>query len=123
MPKEFSRTRRVGEQIQRELAMLIQQELDDPRIGMITVSAVDVAPDFSHAKVYITRLGDDEDRDGAVKALNQAAGHLRSCLAHRLFIRTVPQLRFRYDHSVSQGNRLSALIDAAVADDRKSHDQ
>lgn len=123
MPKEFSRTRRVGEQIQRELASLIQQELHDPRIGMITVSAVDVAPDFSHAKVYITRLGTEGEQQAAVKVLNQASGHLRSSLAHRLFIRTVPQLRFRYDHSVSQGNRLSALIDAAVAEDRKSHDQ
>lgn len=121
MPKEFSRTRRVGEQIKRQLAVLIQQEIREPRTGMITVSAVDVAPDLSHAKVYITTLGDEEGQRLAVKALNQAAGFLRSGLARRLALRTVPQLRFQYDQSLTHGNRLAALIDAAVADDHKGH--
>ena len=123
MSKEYSRTRRVGEQIQRELAAALRQEIADPRVGMVTVSAVDVSPDFSHAKVYVTTLGDESQREETLAALNAAAGHLRACLARRLAMRTMPQLRFRYDHSVSEGNRLSALIDRAVADDRKNHDE
>lgn len=120
MSKEYSRTRRVGEQIQRELAVALRQEISDPRVGMVTVSAVDVSPDFSHAKVYVTTLGEEGEREAALAALNQAAGHLRACLARRLTLRTMPQLRFRYDHSVAEGNRLSALIDAAMADDKKN---
>jgi ribosome-binding factor A len=121
MPKEFSRTKRVGEQIQRELAVLLQKELDDPRVGMVTVSAVDVAPDFSHAKVYVTALDAEYDHKSVAEALNKAAGFLRGRLGQRLSIRVIPQLRFMYDESVDQGNRLAALIDAAVASDRKSH--
>ncbi len=121
MPKEYSRTKRVGEQIQRELAVLLQKEVDDPRVGMVTVSAVDVAPDFSHAKVYVTALDDEHDKKSLVEALNKAAGFLRGRLGQRLSIRVIPQLRFIYDDSVAQGNRLAALIEAAVASDRKSH--
>lgn len=121
MPKEFSRTKRVGEQIQRELAVLLQKELDDPRVGMVTVSAVDVAPDFSHAKVYVTALDTEYDHKTVAEVLNKAAGFLRGRLGQRLSIRMIPQLRFMYDESVDQGNRLAALIDAALASDRKSH--
>jgi len=121
MPKEYSRTKRVGEQIQRELAVLLQKELDDPRVGMVTVSAVDVAPDFSHAKVYVTALDTEQDKQTVIAALNKGAGFLRGRLAQRLSIRVIPQLRFVYDESVDQGNRLAALIEAAVASDRKTH--
>ncbi len=121
MPKEYSRTKRVGEQIQRELAVLLHKEVDDPRVGMVTVSAVDVAPDFSHAKIYITALDAEHDKKTLVEALNKAAGFLRGRLGQRLSIRVIPQLRFVYDDSVAQGNRLAALIDAAVASDRKGH--
>jgi ribosome-binding factor A len=121
MPREYSRTKRVGEQIQRELAVLLQQEMDDPRASLVTLSAVDVAPDYSHAKVYVTTLDEDHDKQEVVKALNHAAGFLRGRLAQRMALRTMPQLRFIYDESVSQGNRLAALIEAAVAADRKSH--
>ena len=120
MPKEYSRTRRVAEQIQRELAVLVQRELNDPRIGLVTISAVDVAPDFSHAKVYVTFLDDAQGRAETLQVLAKAAGYLRSCLARRLFMRSVPELRFLYDDSVSRGNELSALIDEAVASDQKT---
>lgn len=123
MSKEYSRTRRVGEQIQRELATALRQEIADPRVGMVTVAAVDVSPDLGHAKVYVTTLGDERQREDALTALNKAAGHLRACLARRLDMRTMPQLRFRYDASLSEGNRLSALIDRAVADDKKNRDE
>ncbi len=123
MPKEFSRTRRVGEQMQRELAQLIQQEVHDPRLGMVTVSGVNVTRDLSLARVYITVLGGDTDPKESLKVLKGAAGFLRHELARRMVIRSVPQLRFLYDESVVRGQELSSLIDEAVAADRKKkHD-
>lgn len=121
MPKEFSRTRRVGEQIQRELADLIRTEVKDPRVGMVTINAVDVSKDLGHAKVFITVMN-EEQRQQTLDGLQRAAGFLRSELGRRMFIRSVPQLHFHYDESVSRGAHLSSLIDQAIADDRKKHD-
>lgn len=118
MPKEYSRTRRVGEQIQRELAQLVREEVKDPRVGMITINAVEVSRDFSHAKVYFTSL-DDRDHQETVKALARTAGFLRKELGRRLMIRTIPQLHFFYDESIERGARLSALIEEAVSEDKK----
>lgn len=121
MAKEFSRTSRIGDQIQRELAMLIPREVKDPRLGMITVTAVDVSRDMSHAKVYITLLG--RDGDDAIKEnldiLNDAAGYLRSLIGKVMKIRSVPAMRFYYDASIRRGAELSALIERAVSEDRK----
>ena len=118
MPKEFSRTRRVGEQIQRELAELIRDEVKDPRVDMITVNAVEVSRDFGHAKVYVTVMN-EERRQDSLEALNRAAGFLRHELGQRMRIRSVPQLHFHYDESVSRGSRLSALINDAIATDQE----
>ncbi len=123
MAKEFSRTLRVGEQIRRDLAQLIQQEVKDPRVGMVTVTAVDMSPDMSHAKVHITLLDDADEVDECVKVLNRAASFLRRALGKRLQLRVVPTLRFYYDVSVAHGTALSALIDSAVANDRKNRGQ
>ncbi len=118
MSKEYSRTRRIGEQIQRELAQLIQHEIKDPRMGkMVSVSAVEVSRDLAHAKVYITQMMDDHDRKDTLIALNSAAGFLRSEIGKRLSARTVPQLHFFYDDSIERGGELSALIDKAIAAD------
>lgn len=123
MAKEFSRTLRVGEQIRRELAMLIQQEVKDPRVGMVTVTAVDISPDMAHAKVHVTLLDDAHDIDECIKVLNRAAAFLRRALGKRMQLRVVPSLRFYYDASVERGTALSALIDSAVASDTKHKEQ
>src|SRR5690606_8924852 len=102
---------RVGEQMQRELAALIREAVKDPRIGMVTVSGVEVTRDLAHAKVFVTVLGDAEARAGSMAALNSAAGFLRHELGQRMLTRTVPQLRFDYDESIERGSALSALID------------
>ena len=115
MPKEFSRSKRVAAQIQRELAQLIQLEIKDPRVGMVTISAVDLSSDLSYAKVYITVLGSDHTPEEAVEALNHAAGFLRHELGRRVVLRIVPHLTFIYDESVERGASLSALIDASLA--------
>jgi len=117
MAKEFSRTRRVADQIQRNLAELIQMELGDPRVGMVTVTGVEVTHEFERARIYFTVLGktlaDKEQIDISTEVLNKAAGYLRSALAKRLKLRTTPQLIFVYDSSMEKGNRLSDLIKQA----------
>jgi len=119
MPRDFPRSRRIAEQIQRELSDIIRVELKDPRVGMITITDVEMTPDNAHAKVYFTVLGQQSRIDEAASGLQHAAGYLRSELAQRMKIRVVPQLHFEYDASVERGIRLSQLIDAAVADDKK----
>jgi len=114
MPRDFPRTLRVAELIQRELAELIRLEVKDPRVGMVTLTEVDVSPDYSHARVYFTILGNKAQITAATTGLNHAAGYLRSGLAHRLALRSIPHLHFVYDESVERGVRLSHLIDQAV---------
>jgi ribosome-binding factor A len=117
MPKDYPRSRRIAEQIQRELSDVIRLELKDPRVGMLTITDVEVSQDYSHAKVFFTTLGDAAKVSETVAGLARAAGFLRSQLAHRLKLRIVPQLQFKYDESVERGMRLSRLIDEAVATD------
>lgn len=121
MPKEFPRTRRVGEQIRRELAQLIRDEIRDPRMVMVSITEVEVTRDLSYAKVYVTILSDPSERTAMVEGLNQAAPMLRYELGRRMHIRTVPRLHFIYDEVVEQGARLSSLISAAVAADAARH--
>lgn len=119
MAQEFSRARRVGEQIQQVLAQLIQREVKDPRVGMVTVTAVKVSKDFEHARVFISVLGDAEKISSTLDGLKHAAGFLRTELSHQLKLRSTPKLLFEYDSSLQEGNRLSSLIDSAVAADKK----
>lgn len=123
MAKEYSRTQRVGDQMQRELAQLIQREIKDPRLGIVTVTAVDVARDLAYAKVFITVMGKDNQKDieQSLEILTNAAGYLRSLLGKSMKIRTIPQLKFMYDESIVRGSTMSALIDKALAADRKLH--
>lgn len=114
MPRDFSRTLRVAEQIQRELADMIRLEVKDPRVGMVTLTDVEVTADYAHAKVFFTSLGDPDQIAAATIGLNHAAGFLRHELGHRIKLRSIPQLHFVYDESVERGIRLSQLIDAAV---------
>lgn len=114
MTSNFKRTDRVAEMIQRKLAQIIPQEVKDPRLnGLVTISAVKVAADLGHAKVYFTVLNDDKQI--AITILNSAASYLRTALARSISLRTVPQLHFVYDESIEYGERLGRLIDKANA--------
>lgn len=121
MAKEYSRTQRIADQMQRELALLIQREVRDPRVGMITVTATEVSRDLAHAKVFITLMGEATDEDIALNlvALKDAAGFLRVQLGRTMKLRSIPQLHFHYDESVRRGVHLSSLIERAVAQDRQ----
>ena len=119
MKKHSPRPRRVADQIQRELAELLRLHVKDPRIGMVTITAVDVSPDLQNAKIFFTHLAGVAHAREAVEALQRSAGYLRSELAHRLKLYTVPHLYFAYDDSIESGLKISKLIDAAVEEDRK----
>jgi len=119
MAQEFSRTSRIGEVIMRELAQMIQQEVSDPRVGMVTVSHVDVTSDLKYAKVYVTRLSgveSDQDVDECITGLTNAAGFLKRGIAKRVEIRTIPELRFHYDKSLEHGFHMDELIAKANKD-------
>lgn len=120
MPKDFSRAQRIAEQIQREMAELIRLELKDPRVGLVTITGVEVTQDYEHAKVFFTLLGEAQQAADSLVGLQRAAGFLRSQLSRRMQLRIIPQLHFIYDESVERGIHLSKLIDEAITQD-KSH--
>jgi ribosome-binding factor A len=122
MKKNNQRAHRVGDQIQKELADLLRNEVKDPRVGDVTVTHVDVTQDLSHATVHFTHLAGRDHAPATLEALTRAGGFLRSALAGRLDLYTVPQLHFAYDDSIEAGMRLSQLIDDAVAADKKLAD-
>lgn len=112
---------RIADQIQRDLSVLIARELKDPRVGMPTINAVELSPDYAHAKVYFSLLvGDTQE---AEDALNQAAGFLRNHLFKRLHIHTVPTLHFFYDASIERASAMDALIKKAVDMGKPSTDE
>lgn len=126
MPKDFSRTSRLGEQIQREVATKIQFEMKDPRLGMVTLNQVRVAKDLGYADIYFTVMGakgetDEEIRRQTERILNDAAGYLRSELARVLTTRVTPALRFHYDETLERGHQMSGLIKAARNADDARH--
>jgi ribosome-binding factor A len=123
MPREFSRTRRVAEQLQRELAVLVRDEIKDPRLGMVSISGAEVSRDLAYATVYISVLGDEKAVADSLAVLNRAAGFLRHRLGQLMRIRVVPQLKFEFDSSLQEGARMDALIDAALAGSRTDGDE
>lgn len=122
--REFKRTDRVADQLQKELAVLIQREVKDPRLGMVTVSGVTVSRDLGYADIYVTLLGEQspERIKENLQVLKRAGGFLRSQVAKRIKLRHVPELRFHFDETVVRGQKLSSLIDEAVASDQDRQD-
>lgn len=125
MPKEFKRADRVADALQRSLAKVIQQELRDPRLGMVNINSVVVAKDLTSAKIYVTFVGVDSTKEceEAVVVLNKAASFMRIQVAKELTTRITPRLFFYFDKVAVQGQALSALIDKVVATDKSRHVQ
>ncbi len=123
MAKEFSRSDRVADAVQRSLAHLIPAEIRDPRLGMVNINSVDVARDLTLAKVYVTFVGETNPKacQDSVAILNKAASFLRTLVGKELTVRSTPRLQFYYDESSVRGQILSNLIDRAVAADRANH--
>ncbi|MBK5144280.1 30S ribosome-binding factor RbfA [Budviciaceae bacterium BWR-B9] len=119
MAREFSRTQRVSQEMQKEIAIILQREVKDPRIGMATVSGVELSRDLAYAKVFVTFLNDnDEDAiAGGLKALHDASGFIRSLLGKAMRLRVIPELTFAYDNSLVEGMRMSNLVTSVVKND------
>ncbi len=110
MPKEFSRSRRIGQLIHRELAALVNDKEAELGLGMITITAVDVSPDLRQAKVYVTQFGRDVDTGEVESVLNRASGQFRHELSHCLRAKSVPVIRFLYDRSIARAARVTELL-------------
>lgn len=122
MAKEFSRSRRVAQQIQKELAQIVSREVKANELGMITLNEVDLSSDLSYAKVYFTILNDEGDNiKNAVAKLNEQAPLLRSMMGSAMRLRIVPDLKFYYDKSLSEGIRMTSLVNQAVRKDRENN--
>ena len=131
MPREFSRGRRIADHIQKELAVLIQQEIQDPRVGLVTINEVKVSRDLAFADVYFTSFASDvfsrnvsaeqapDDGSNCTEVLEHAAGFLRSRLSKTLSTRTTPKLRFHYDHTIEQGAKMTQVIKQAIESDEQ----
>lgn len=120
MPREFSRSERVADAVQQELAVLIRDEVRDPRVGMVNITDVEVSRDLAYGKVYVTFVEERDDKAIAagISALNGASGYLRKLLGAAIKLRIVPKLTFFYDETGRRGQHLSALIDYAVSTNR-----
>ena len=123
MPREFLRFQRVERQLQRELAEVIQREVEDPEVGFATVNAVEVTKDLAVAKVYISVLTTQQDQDKnkqtSIIALNRAANYIHGLVSKRMRMRMVPELRFFLDESVEQGSKIDALLRSTAPENKK----
>ncbi|ARD45701.1 30S ribosome-binding factor RbfA [Colwellia sp. PAMC 21821] len=123
MAREFARTDRVAQEIQKEIAMIIQREVKDPRLGMVTVNAVEITRDLAYAKIFVTFFTlEGQNVDVSIDVLNEASSYIRTLLAKRINARIMPELRFIYDSSMVEGVRMGNLVDKAVAEDMKNHE-
>lgn len=126
MARDFSRSQRVSQEMQKEIAIILQREVKDPRIGMATVSGVEISRDLAYAKVFVTFLNlsggeksEEEMVADALTALNEAAGFIRSLLGKAMRLRIVPELTFAYDNSLVEGMRMSNLVSNVVKSDEE----
>ena len=120
MAREFGRPERVADFMRKELSQVMQQKMRDPRVGLASITDVEVSRDLSHAKVFVTVLGTDsaEEAKEILQVLNKAAGFFRSQVAKSHSMRITPTIRFYFDESIHRGQQLSSLIDSALAADR-----
>lgn len=121
MAKSFNRSDRVGHELQKEIALILQREIKDARLGMVTVSDVSLSKDLSYAKVYVTFLNDDDPEvvTQGMKILNDATGYIRTLVGKAMRLRIVPELKFFYDESLVKGMALSSLVSNVVTQDEK----
>ncbi|GAA3535421.1 30S ribosome-binding factor RbfA [Zobellella aerophila] len=120
MAREFSRTRRVGQELQKEIAMILQREIKDERLKLVTVSGVELSRDLNYAKVFVTFLENDPEKiEQGMKVLKDASGFIRSLVGKAMRLRVTPELRFTYDQSLVEGMRISNLVSSTVAEDKR----
>ena len=116
MPK-FRRTDRINEQLKQEISLIVRDEVRDPRVGLATITAVVTSPELDHARVYVTSLGDEKEREGIVEGLRSAAAFIRKQLSGRLHMRRVPELHFEEDRVLAEASRIEELLRQALPAD------
>lgn len=122
MPREFSRASRVADQVQRELGDLLRELTRDAKLGLVTVTEVHMSPDMTHANIFVSVLGGPDNGEAALSLLHSQAGSLRHALARVMRLKKgPPQLHFKADRLPENAQRLTSLIDRAVAEDRSHH--
>lgn len=123
MAREFSRADRVAQELQKEIAVILQREVKDPRIGMVTVSDVEISRDLAYAKVFVTFLFDNDESavERGLEGLNKASGYIRTLVGKAMRLRIVPELRFVYDQSLVEGMRMSNLVTNVIRQDEARH--
>lgn len=121
MAKSFKRSDRVANELQKEIAIILQREIKDSRLGMVTVSDVVLSKDLAYAKVYVTFLNDDDPQivEQGIKILNDATGYIRTLIGKAMRLRIIPELKFFYDESLVKGMALSSLVANVVTNDEK----
>ena len=117
MPR-YRRTDRINELLREEIALMVRNEVRDPRVGLATITAVETSPELDHARVYITTLGDEQDRTEVLAGLASAAPFIRTQLSKRLRMRRVPELHFQYDRMLDEATRIEQLLREALPDER-----
>ena len=123
MSREFKRSDRVAQELKKEVAVILQREVKDPRIGMVTVSDVEVSRDLAYAKIFVTFLFDNDQEaiNQGMKGLEKASPYIRSLVGKAMRLRIVPELRFIYDESLVEGIRMSNLVSNVIREDEAKH--
>lgn len=123
MSREFKRSDRVAQELQKEIAVILQREVKDPRVGMVTVSDVEVSRDLAYAKIFVTFLFDNDPEaiKQGMKGLEKASPYIRTLVGKAMRLRIVPELRFVYDESLVEGMRMSNLVSNVIKNDEAKH--
>ncbi|MEN2838188.1 Ribosome-binding factor A [Mannheimia haemolytica] len=123
MSREFKRSDRVAQELQKEVAVILQREVKDPRIGMVTVSDMEVSRDLAYAKIFVTFLFDNDAEaiKQGMQGLEKASPYIRTLLGKAMRLRIVPELRFIYDESLVEGMRMSNLVSSVIKNDEEKH--
>ena len=123
MSREFKRSDRVAQELKKEVAVILQREVKDPRIGMVTVSDVEVSRDLAYAKIFVTFLFDNDQEaiNQGMKGLGKASPYIRSLVGKSMRLRIVPELRFIYDESLVEGMRMSNLVSNVIREDEAKY--
>ena len=123
MAKAFNRSSRVGHELQKEIAIILQREIKDPRLGMVTVSGVDISRDLSYAKVFVTFLNDDDPQviEQGLNVLNDAKGYIRTLIGKAMRLRIIPEIKFFYDESLFKGMQMQRLVQDVIIQDNERH--